>query len=85
VTTRISLVVLLADAATTMRDEAVRSSDGNETGGLLLGRVEPNGTAKVRHAGGPGPAAVRSPAFFLRDLYHAQRTAANAFALDGSV
>jgi integrative and conjugative element protein (TIGR02256 family) len=85
VTARIGPVVLSPAAATTMRDEAARSGDGNETGGLLLGHIEPDGTAQVRYAGGPGPAAVRGPAFFLRDLHYAQRAAADAFARDGSM
>ncbi|MCW3814450.1 Mov34/MPN/PAD-1 family protein [Micromonospora sp. DR5-3] len=84
-TARVGRVVLSPAAATTIRDEAARSDDGNETGGLLLGHIEPTGTAQVRYAGGPGPAAVRRPAFFLRDLHHAQRVAADAFARDRSM
>ncbi|WP_158289924.1 Mov34/MPN/PAD-1 family protein [Micromonospora sp. S4605] len=84
-TVRIGRVVLAPAAATTIRDEAARSRDGDETGGLLLGYIEPDGTAHVRYAGGPGRAAVRGPAFFLRDLPHAQRLAADAYARDGSM
>jgi integrative and conjugative element protein (TIGR02256 family) len=85
-TERIEQVVLAPAAALTIREEALRSADGNETGGLLLGHVEeqPTASAWVRSAGDPGPAAVHRPAFFLRDLHHAQRLAAEAFARDGS-
>jgi integrative and conjugative element protein (TIGR02256 family) len=58
---------------------------GAETGGILLGRLETDGTAVVRHAGEPGPAAVQSPTFFLRDLRHAQTFADEAYLKDGSV
>jgi integrative and conjugative element protein (TIGR02256 family) len=85
VTAHINRVNLSSVAATVIREEAVRSADGNETGGLLLGHIGPDGTAHVRHAAGPGPAAVRGPAFFLCDLHHAQRAAAEAFARDGSL
>lgn len=37
----------------TIRDEALRSVDGNETGGLLLGQVDTDATAWVRSAGDP--------------------------------
>ncbi|MGH3874695.1 MAG: Mov34/MPN/PAD-1 family protein [Pseudonocardiaceae bacterium] len=83
-TKRIEQVILAPSAAMTIRDEALRSVDGNETGGLLLGQVDTDATAWVRSAGDPGPAAVHRPAFFLRDLHHAQRLAAEAFARDGS-
>jgi integrative and conjugative element protein (TIGR02256 family) len=82
---RIRHVVISSRAAVTITDDAAQSTDGKETGGLLLGHIEPDGIAQVRYAGGPGPAAVRGPAFFLRDLHHAQRVAADAFARDGSM
>jgi integrative and conjugative element protein (TIGR02256 family) len=85
VTAHINRVSLSPAAATVIREEAVRSADGNETGGVLLGHIGPDGTAHVRHAAGPGLAAVHGPAFFLRDLHHAQRAAAEAFARDGSL
>ncbi|MEH1130792.1 Mov34/MPN/PAD-1 family protein [Micromonospora sp. CPCC 206061] len=75
-------VVLAPRAATTIRDEAQRSADGNETGGLLLSHADDT-PAWVRSAGDPGPAAVHRPTFFLRDLRHAQQLAADAFARDG--
>jgi integrative and conjugative element protein (TIGR02256 family) len=81
---RIERVVLAPAAATTIRDEALRSADGNETGGVLLGHVGTDTAARVRSAGDPGPAAVHRPAFFLRDLHHAQQLATQAFARDGS-
>jgi integrative and conjugative element protein (TIGR02256 family) len=84
-TDRIERVLLTPTAATTIHNEAQRSADGNETGGLLLGHIGPDATAFVRSAGDPGPAAVRQPSFVLRDLHHAQRLAAEAFARDGSM
>lgn len=79
---RIEHVVITANAAAAICAESVRSADGNETGGILLGHIDTN--AWVRHAGGPGPAAVHRPTFFLRDRHHAQRLAAEAFARDQS-
>jgi integrative and conjugative element protein (TIGR02256 family) len=39
----------------------------------------------VRHAGTPGPDAVQTPTYFLRDLAHAQTLADQAYAQDHSV
>ncbi|WP_237404790.1 Mov34/MPN/PAD-1 family protein [Actinacidiphila reveromycinica] len=55
-----------------------------ETGGILLGH-HIRDTVTVRHAGTPGPAAVRTPTYFLRDLAHAQALADEAFTTDASV
>jgi integrative and conjugative element protein (TIGR02256 family) len=77
-------VRIAATAAATIRAEARHSRDGTETGGILLGATDlPH--AAVRHAGLPGPAAIRQPAYFLRDLAHAQHLAAGAWTADGSV
>jgi hypothetical protein len=62
-------------AATTNLSEAARSRDGYEIGGILVGRLHNGGMTEIRHAGNPGPVAVRQPTFFLRDLDHAQRLA----------
>jgi integrative and conjugative element protein (TIGR02256 family) len=68
-----------------IREEAGRSEDGNETGGILLGFEEiRSGSFWVTQAGGPGPKAERSPTFFCRDLDHAERLAEHAFSIDGS-
>jgi integrative and conjugative element protein (TIGR02256 family) len=72
-------------AARTIGREVDSASDGRETGGVLLGDINTDGVADVRHAGDPGPAAVRTPTFFLRDLAHAQQLAGNAFETDGSI
>lgn len=77
-------VHLTAAAHAVIRQECIRSQDGNETGGILLGHVH-DGVAEIRVAGGPGPTAVRQPAFFLRDLGHAQQLAHDAFTRDGSI
>ncbi|HEY8465211.1 MAG TPA: Mov34/MPN/PAD-1 family protein [Solirubrobacterales bacterium] len=71
-----------------VKDEARRSiehlaresSDGNETGGILLGRgPDAGGEIHVEIAGDPGPNADRRPDFFLRDLAHAQLLASRAW------
>ncbi|WP_199191771.1 Mov34/MPN/PAD-1 family protein [Amycolatopsis sp. CA-126428] len=78
--------VRLADvAARTIVREVGAASDGRETGGILLGDISTDGVADVRHAGDPGPAAVRTPASFLRDRAHAQQLADTAFEADGSI
>ena len=77
-------VHLTAAAHTVISRECRRSRDGNETGGILLGHLH-DGVAEVQLAGDPGPAAVRQPDFFLRDLGHAQQLGHDAFARDGSI
>lgn len=62
------------------------ATDGNETGGILLGRDLGMGSGfVVCHCGDPGPGAVRQPAHFQRDLAHARMLAEQAAKLDGSV
>jgi integrative and conjugative element protein (TIGR02256 family) len=56
---------LLATAAT--------AADGRETGGLLLGEDRSDTGLVIHRSGGPGPAAIREPGYFLRDLAHAQQ------------
>jgi integrative and conjugative element protein (TIGR02256 family) len=77
-------VVISAVAVQAIGQEAQASEDGRETGGLLLGQLGA-GHVHVRYAGGPGPAATRTPARFLRDLQHARGLADAAWQLDGSV
>jgi len=65
---------------------AAASWDGEETGGILLGRGPgQDGIIIVEQAGEPGPAAERAPDFFLRDLPHAKALAAAAWERDRSV
>jgi integrative and conjugative element protein (TIGR02256 family) len=77
-------VHISSTAADTIRAEALNSRDGTETGGILLGTADLP-LITVRHGGKAGPAAVRQPAYFLRDLAHAQHLAAEAWASDRSV
>ncbi|WP_258952755.1 Mov34/MPN/PAD-1 family protein [Lentzea californiensis] len=77
-------IMLSRDAATTIVRIARDYDDGLEAGGILLGEVG-SGIARVRHAGTPGPAAVREAHYFLRDLAHAQDLALAAYERDGSV
>ena len=63
---------------------ALASQDGNETGGLLLGRDPENtGSIEVVRAAGPGPRATRKPGYFLRDLIYSQRLARLAYEREG--
>ncbi|MFE9748313.1 Mov34/MPN/PAD-1 family protein [Saccharothrix saharensis] len=78
-------IVLTPDSARTVQHTAAEADDGAETGGILLGRVDRDGSAHVRHAGTPGPAAIRAPDYFLRDLAHARLLADAAFRADGSI
>ncbi len=77
-------ITLTAPAMSVIADEARASTDGTETGGILLGTMEPDAII-VRHAGRPGPRAIRRPDFFQRDLQHARSFADQAFALDHSI
>lgn len=79
-----SKIILSPSVVKIIAAEARASEDGTETGGILLGTTEPD-VVIVRHAGQPGPRAVRQPTFFLRDLGHAQRFADEAFELDQSI
>lgn len=78
------MISLTAAAHESIMDEAQRSRDGNETGGILLGH-ESADDLRVTVAGGPGPAALRTPNRFLRDLDYATALADRAHARDGSV
>lgn len=63
-----------------IRRHAEDSADGRETGGILLGRgPDPLGAVYVEVAGDAGPAAVREPSRFVRDLEHARRLADDAW------
>jgi integrative and conjugative element protein (TIGR02256 family) len=77
-------IILAASAMSVIADEARASTDGLETGGILLGTTEPDAIV-VRHAGRPGPHTIRQPDFFQRDLQHAQSFGDWAFALDHSI
>lgn len=79
-----ALVEIDSPSLALIRAEAQRSCDGLETGGILLGALDPNRRFKVRRAGDPGPAAVREPRYFLRDLAHAQALADAAWRQDRS-
>lgn len=61
-------------------NEAARSADGLETGGILLGYERSEaGPPLVMHAGSPGPGADRRQDFFLRDLAHSRALAEDAW------
>lgn len=63
---------------------AALSEDGNETGGILLGRdPDTEGVIKVMLAAGPGPKAIRSRSYFLRDLHYSRRLARLAYDREG--
>lgn len=69
-----------------MTSEARASSDGLETGGILLGHDhEADDLIEVTRAGDAGPRAKRERRRFLRDLDHARGLADVAYEEDGSV
>ena len=73
-------VRIASGAVATIAAKAAASSDGFETGGILLGfEASWLGEVLVLEAGGPGPNAERRRDFFCRDLGHAQRLANDAF------
>ena len=79
-----SPTVSIADSAlATITHEALRSLDGRETGGILLGTDTPEGIV-ILHAGDAGPNAHRGERTFLRDLDHARRVAESAWKEDRS-
>lgn len=74
-------VALPSSAVEAIRREAAAAPDGYETGGILLGHTSP---LRLTVAGGPGPGAVRTRSFFLRDLQYSQTLAAREAALSGA-
>lgn len=54
-----------------MREESERGLP-DETGGVLVGHVDPAGRTVITGVVGPGPRAIRSPTKFRRDGEHAQ-------------
>ncbi|MFE2541000.1 Mov34/MPN/PAD-1 family protein [Actinacidiphila glaucinigra] len=80
----ITTVYLTAPAAEAITTELRTADHTTETGGILLGH-HTHDHAVIHHAGTPGPAAVRTPTYFLRDLAHAQALAGTAFAHDRSI
>lgn len=77
-------VTMLPAASDSIAAYSAASSDGLETGGLLLGHLHDDGVV-VRYAGGPGPAAQREPTRFRRDLAFARGLADAAWKLDRSI
>lgn len=76
--------VTITDVAlSTIAREALRSADGLEIGGILLGNDATDGI-DIRHAGGPGPNATRGERTFMRDLDHARRLADYAWSEERS-
>lgn len=78
-------VLLARSALDTIRCEANAATDGNETGGILLGYDHSADGMEIRHAGGPGPRAIRASHRFTRDTHHAQQLADKAWSQDRSI
>lgn len=75
-------IKVISSALATMREEIALTPPHLETGGILLGTLEPWNVTVAGHA---GPGAVRTPAFFLRDLEYAQQMAAVEFERSGAI
>jgi integrative and conjugative element protein (TIGR02256 family) len=84
-THRITLpdVSISREALDAVAHEALRSRDGLETGGILLGH-DYGQRIEIRHAGDPGPNASRGTHTFDRDLAHATALAEAAWISDRS-
>ena len=81
----VTRAVMTGRALRELARHAAASSDGRETGGIVLGRDGGlGGDLHVLHCGDPGPVAVRRRSQFSRDVAHAQRLADAAAASDGS-
>ncbi|MBT2896092.1 hypothetical protein HET64_05265 [Streptomyces sp. McG3] len=80
----VTAVHLTQGALRVITDELRTADRSRETGGILLGHHVHN-MVTVQHAGTPGPEAVQTPTYFLRDLAHAQALADDAYAQDHSV
>ncbi len=65
---------------------ARQSTDGRETGGILLGRgPDRDGRIEITEVGDSGPRATRRPDFFRRDLAHSRALAERAWRHSRSV
>ncbi|MFB7560755.1 Mov34/MPN/PAD-1 family protein [Streptomyces brevispora] len=80
----VTAVHLTQEALRVITDELRTADRTRETGGILLGH-HVHDTVTVQHAGTPGPEAIQTPTYFLRDLAHAQTLADQAYAQDHSV
>ena len=78
-------VVLAASAYASIEAVCGGTTDGLETGGILLGHQHADGHLTVTVAGDPGPRAERRRRSFRRDHAHAQALAGAAYAHDRSV
>jgi integrative and conjugative element protein (TIGR02256 family) len=79
-------MICISEARETIEQEARRSSDNRETGGILLGHdANGDGPLQITVAGQPGPGARRSALRFSRDLDYSRRLADEAYDHDGSV
>jgi integrative and conjugative element protein (TIGR02256 family) len=77
---RANAIEIATAAYATMMHLAHESSDGLETGGILLGRgPDEHGVIRIESAGDRGPNAERRVDYFLRDLEHAKVLAAMAW------
>jgi integrative and conjugative element protein (TIGR02256 family) len=76
----VRLISITAKALHTIRTESLRSSNGLETGGILLGTDSPECAPMILVAGLPGPKAIHRPQYFSRDTEYAQRLANDAWA-----
>jgi integrative and conjugative element protein (TIGR02256 family) len=74
---------LSESALDSIQAELRSAPHGFETGGILLG-TRGSQTVKIVRAGGAGPAAVRTPTFFLRDLNATQLFAARELESSGA-
>jgi integrative and conjugative element protein (TIGR02256 family) len=78
-------VVMSRVAASELADHAGASSDGRETGGILVGRDEGlGGNILLMRCGDAGPTAIRKKNRFSRDVAHAQDLVDEARIHDGS-
>ncbi len=77
-------VYLARSALDVISQEVKVARDGLETGGILLGHLTEEGTFGVRHAGRPGPKAIRTERSFSRDRAYAQALADDAWGSDRS-
>jgi integrative and conjugative element protein (TIGR02256 family) len=64
-------------------DEAGRSRDGKETGGILIG-MDDGDTVDIRYAAGPGPSAIRRFDLISRDTVFSQQFVNREWRRDGS-
>lgn len=77
-------VIIISEVLKFIENEVRKIEDNLETGGLLLGSKQDDGSRLITHALSPGPKALHHPTMFERDLEFSQ-AGLNYFSIQANV